>query len=93
VNGEPVPANITHEGATLQVRSGNVIINTDGKCSTKTVSVPPSGTDVASEASASYIKEGSRLAMQWENAGMTVGTIQGNTFTMDNEAIVFVYIK
>jgi hypothetical protein len=93
VNGEPVPANVTHGSATLQVRSGTFIINIGGKCSTKTVFVPPSGTEIAREVSATYTKEGLILTMQWENAGKTVGTIQGNTFTMDNEGMVFVYMK
>jgi hypothetical protein len=93
VNGNPVPANITHEGAALQVRSGTFTINADGTCSTKTVFIPPSGTEVAREVSATYTKDGSRLAMQWKDAGKTVGNIQGNIFTMDNEGMVFVYRK
>ena len=31
--------------------------------------------------------------MQWKGAGETVGTIQGNTVTMDNDGMVFVYSK
>jgi hypothetical protein len=93
VNANPVPAKITHEGAALQVRTGSFTINADGTCSTKTVFVPPSGTEVAREVSATYTKEGSKLTMQWKGAGKTVGTIQGNTFTMDNEGMVFVYRK
>jgi hypothetical protein len=93
VNGNPVPANITHQGVGLKVRSGVFTINGDGTCSTKTVFVPPSGTDIAREVSATYTKEGSKLNMQWKGAGTTVGTIQDNTFTMDNEGLVFVYKK
>jgi hypothetical protein len=93
INGNRVPANISHEGAALQVRSGTFTINADGTCSTKTIFVPPSGTEVARDVSATYIKNGSRLTMQWKGAGTTVGTIQGNTFTMDNEGMVFLYRK
>jgi hypothetical protein len=93
VNAKPVPANAPHQGATLQVRSGTFTINADGTCSTKTIFVPPSGTEVAREVSATYTQDGSRLTMQWKGAGKTVGTIQGNTFTMDNEGMVFVYRK
>ena len=93
VNGKPVPADITHEGAALQVRSGAFTIKSDGVCSTKTVFVPPSGTEVAKEVSATYTKDGARLTMQWQGAGRTVGTIEGDTFTMDNEGMVFVYRK
>jgi hypothetical protein len=31
--------------------------------------------------------------MQWKDAGKTVGSIDGNTFTMENEGMVFVYRK
>jgi hypothetical protein len=93
VNGAPVPANITHEGVALQVRSGTFTINADGTCGTKTVFVPPSGTEAAREVSATYTKDGSKLVMQWKGAGQTAGTIEGNTFTMDNEGMVFVYRK
>ncbi len=93
VNGNSVPANITHEGAALKVRSGTFTINADGTCSTKTVFVPPSGAEVAREVSATYTKDGSKLTVQWKGAGITVGTIRGNTFAMDNEGMVFVYKK
>ena len=93
INGSPMPANLTHEGATLQVRAGAFTINTDGTCRTKTIVVPPSGTEVAREVSATYTKNGSKLTMQWKGAGTTVGTIQSNTFTMDNEGMVFIYRK
>jgi hypothetical protein len=93
VNGNPVPANITHESAVLQVRSGTFTINADGTCSTRTVIIPPSGTESAREVSATYTKEGPKLIMQWAGAGQTIGTIQGGTFTMDNEGMLLVYKK
>jgi hypothetical protein len=93
VNGNPTPTNITHEAASLQVRLGVFTINADGTCSTRTVFVPPSGTEIAREVSATYTKDGSKLTMQWKGAGITVGTIQGNIFTMDNEGMQFVYKK
>ncbi len=93
VNGNLLPANIDHEGSALQVRSGTFILNSDSTCSTRTVFVPPSGTEIAREVSATYTKEGSKLTIQWQGAGTTVGTIQGNTFTMDNEGMLLVYKK
>ncbi|MBL9199700.1 MAG: lipocalin family protein [Opitutaceae bacterium] len=93
VNGEPVPANITHGGAGLQIRSGTFTIRADGTCSTKTVFVPQSGTDVAREVSATFAVDGSKLTMRWKGAGTTVGTIEGNTFTMHNEGMAFVYSR
>ena len=93
VNGNKVPASVSHDGTTLQVRSGSFTIKAEGTCGTKTVFVPPSGQEATREVSATYTKEGSKLTMQWRGAGMTTGTIEGNTFTMDNEGMVFVYKK
>ena len=31
--------------------------------------------------------------MKWQGAGLTTGTVEGNTFTMDNEGMLFVYKK
>jgi len=93
VNGNAVPASISHDGTALQVRSGSFTIKADGTCGTKTVFVPPSGQEATRDVSATYTKEGSKLTMQWQGAGMTTGTIEGNTFTMDNEGMVFVYRK
>ena len=91
VNGAKVPANVSHEGRALQVRSGTFTIKADGKCASKMTFVPPSGTELTVEVSATYTREGPRLDMQWEGAGGTSGTIAGDTFTMDNEGMVLVY--
>ena len=93
VNGNKVPASVSHEGATLQVRSGSFTIKADGTCGTKTVFVPPSGQEATREVNATYTREGSKLTMQWQGAGTTTGTIEGNSFTMDNEGMVLVYKK
>ena len=93
VNGLPLPASVSHGGATMQVRSGTFTINPGGTCSSKIILVPPMGTEVAREVSATYIKEGSTLTMQWKDAGKTVGTLNGKIFTMENEGMSFVYWK
>jgi len=91
VNGNRVPASVSHDGVVLQVRSGTFAINADGTCGTKTVFVPPSGSASTNEVSATYAKAGSKLTMQWQGAGTTTGTLEGNTFTMENEGMVLVY--
>jgi hypothetical protein len=93
VDGNKVPCTVQHEGHALAVQSGSFTIKADGTCSTKTVFVPPSGTEATREVSATYTKEGSRLTMQWQGAGTTTGTMEGSTFTMDNEGMLFVYRK
>ena len=54
VNGNAVPASISHDGTALQVRSGSFTIKADGTCGTKTVFVPPSRTEATREVSATY---------------------------------------
>ena len=93
VNVKSVPTSVSHDGTGLQVRSGSFTFSADGSCSTKTVFVPPSGQEATREVSATYTKEGPKLTMQWKGAGTTTGTIDGNTFTMDNEGMLFVYRK
>ena len=93
VNGSNLPATVSHDGATLQVRSGIFTINADGTCSSKVVFIPPSGSEATREVKAVYTREGLKLTMQWEGAGKTTGTVEGDTFTMDNEGMVFAYKK
>lgn len=68
VNGNQVPASVSHEGATLQVVSGTFTINADWTCNSKMIFLPPSGTESTREVSATYTKEGSTLTMQWDNS-------------------------
>jgi hypothetical protein len=93
VNGLKLPAKISHEGAVLEVRSGTFTITADGKCTSKMTFVPPSGREATVNTRATYTPQGPSLNMQWEGAGTTTGTVNGNTFTMENEGMVFVYSK
>jgi hypothetical protein len=49
----------------------------------------PSGAESRVEVSATYTREGSKLNMRWKGAGGTIGTIEGSTFTMNNEGMIF----
>jgi hypothetical protein len=85
---------VTHQGKPgLTVKSGAFIINADGTCSSKVVFVAPSGNDTTREVKAAYTRHGSKLTMKWERAGTTTGTVEGDTFTMNNEGNVFAYRK
>ena len=93
VDGNKVPCTLQHEGHTMTIKSGTFIINPDGTCSSKVVFSPPSGSDATREVKASYTRQGSKLTMKWERAGMTTGTVEGDTFTMNNEGMVFAFRK
>ncbi|HVO52758.1 MAG TPA: hypothetical protein VMV60_17315 [Thermoanaerobaculia bacterium] len=92
VDGNAVPATVRH-GATLTVKSGVFIINADGTCSSKLVFSPPSGGDITREVKATYTRQRPTLTMKWEGAGTATGTVEGDTFTMNNEGMVFTYRK
>jgi hypothetical protein len=93
VDGKQVPCALTHEGTTLTVKSGVFTISDDGTCSSKIIFSVPSNGDVNREVKASYTRQGAKLTMKWVGAGVTVGSVEGNTFTMDNEGMVFAYQK
>jgi hypothetical protein len=90
VDGNKVPCTLTHEGVTPTIKSGVFIINPDGTCSSK---MSLAGRNAAIEVKATYTREGPKLTMQWQGAGMTIGTVEGDTFTMNNEGMVFAYRK
>jgi hypothetical protein len=93
INDTPLPFTVTHEGPGVRVTSGTFTIRPDGTCATVTAFVLPSGQAQSREVSATYTRDGSRLTMQWQGAGVTNGTIEGDTFTMQNEGQLFLYRK
>lgn len=93
INGTPLPFTVTHEGPGIRVTSGTFTIRPDGTCATLTAFVMPSGQAQSREVSATYVRDGSRLTMQWQGAGVTNGTVDGETFTMDNEGQLFLFRK
>ena len=93
VDGKNVPCSLTHEGHSLTVKSGTFIINADGTCSCTTGFSTSAGHDVNREVRATYTRKGAKLTMKWKGAGVTTGTIEGDTFTMNNEGMLFSYRK
>jgi hypothetical protein len=93
VNSNKLPVAQEHEGAKLEIRSGSFTINADATCSSKMAFVPPSGREVTHEVKATYTHQGTKLTMRWQGAGMTEGTLEGDTFTMNNEGMILVYRK
>ncbi|NND59820.1 MAG: hypothetical protein HKN49_06080 [Gammaproteobacteria bacterium] len=91
VDGSAVPADVDHDGVTLHVRSGMMIISEDGTCFSRTRFVDPGGTEQVRENDARYRVEESRLIMNWEGAGVTTGVIDDTSLTMNNHGIMFEY--
>ena len=94
INGVSIPGSITNnQGVTLSVLEGSFVIRADGSCSSRTVFEAPSGERITRAVDATYTRDGDTLTMRWEGAGVTTGTIEGDTFTMDNVGMVLVYAK
>lgn len=93
INGKALPFTVTHEGPGIQVTSGSFTIRPDGTCTSVVAFLLPSGQPQSREVGATYTREGPRLTMQWQGAGVTFGSVEGDTFTMDNEGQVFLYRK
>ena len=91
VNGIAIPATVSHDDAKIKVHSGVFAIRDDGTCSSKTVFSPPSAGKTTRVAHATYTRKDSNLVMRWRGAGTTTGTVDGETFTMDNHGIIFSY--
>jgi len=91
INGTPLPFTVTHEGPGIQVTSGTFTIRPDDTCASVVAFLMPSGQAQSREVSATYTRDGSKLTMQWQGAGVTICTVEGDTFTMDNEGQLFLY--
>jgi hypothetical protein len=93
VNGKRVPCDLTHEGVVLTVKSGVFTITADGHCTSQSTFCVSTNRDVHREVKATYTRNGAELTMQWEGAGRTKGSVNGNIFTMTNEDMVLAYRK
>ncbi|MBW8015020.1 MAG: hypothetical protein FVQ82_02460 [Planctomycetes bacterium] len=90
VDGVKIPGTFSHGKRKVMLHSGSFIINADNTCVSKTVF---GSQKIARQVKATYTQDGSTLNMQWIGAGRTRGTIKGDTFTMNNEGMIFSYKK
>lgn len=99
VDGHPVPFAPMHEGGQApEVAGGSITVNSDGTFTgaikfTDPHIVAGGGAARRKEQPGTYTKEGNNLRLQWPGAGQTPVTIDGNTLTMNNEGMLFVYQK
>jgi hypothetical protein len=93
IDDQAVPCDLEHGGHPMTVQSGRFIIREDGTCSSRVTFCVTPGEDVVRDVNATYIQDGPTLTMSWKGAGVTTGTVDGNTFTMNNEGMIFAYAK
>lgn len=92
VDGKNVPCTINHDGRAMNVQTGTFMISTNGQI-TSVMNISAGDKKRSIETHATYTEKNSELTMKWQNAGTTKGRVAGNTFTMTNEGMVYVYQK
>jgi hypothetical protein len=93
INGNKIPYTPTHEGGAPEVRSGTITINVDGTFTSAMSYGPPEAKIPSRDFSGTYTRDASRFSLQWKGAGVNTAILEGCTFTMDNEGILFAYRK
>ena len=93
IDGKSVPCNLTHEDAAMVVKSGRLTFNADGACRSLSIFSIPPHPDIQREVNATCTQNGAELTLRWNGAGITQGQIHGDTFTMNNEGMIFSYQK
>ena len=93
IDGKSVPCNLTHEDAAMVVKSGSLTFNADGTCRSFSIFSLPPHPDIQREVNATCTQNGAELTLRWNGAGITQGQLHGDTFTMNNEGMIFCYRK
>lgn len=93
INGNKLPHTPPHEGGAPQVQSGAITLDGDGTFTSSMSYGLPAGKVASRDFSGTYTRDGSRFSLQWKGAGTTTATLEGHTFTMDNEGSLFTYLN
>ncbi len=93
INGNKLPFTPPHEGGAPEVQSGSIKLNADGSFTSSMSYGLPAGKVSSRDFSGTYTREGTNLKLQWKGAGVTSATLEGDTFTMNNEGTLFAYRK
>lgn len=91
INDQAVPGVVNHRFTQLRIYGGDFTIRSDGSCSTGLDFSPPAGGRELRVSHCEYQQEGSSLSMRWLGAGQTTGELFSSTFTMDNQAMEYVF--
>lgn len=91
VIGEKLPTTVSRGDEKLRVRRGHFIIKADGGCNNRVVFARLSGDDFTRSVNGSCTRNGSELNIQWYDAGQTEATIEGDSFKINDQGVMYVY--
>jgi hypothetical protein len=93
INGRKLPFNPLPRIATTEFSSGAITLQADGSF-VATISHRTSDGKVSKrDASGSYTKAGSSFRLEYKGRGTATATLEGNTFTVNDEDMKLVYRK
>jgi hypothetical protein len=93
INGNKLPYTPPHEGGAPEVQSSAMTLKADGTFTSTVTYGMPGGKSSSHDFSGTFTCEDTRLTLRWNGAGLTILKLEGNSFTMDNEGILFTYRK
>ena len=93
VDGNTIPAEVTHGSSAVRIESGQIEFDSQGTCISRTVFGPPKGENIHREVRADCDYDGQTVDLTWHGAGRTRGEFAGEEFTMNNEGMMFRYRK
>jgi hypothetical protein len=93
IDGNQLPFNPTGAGRGPQFRSGAITLQPNGNFKSALTYRMPDGQVATRDSSGSYTREGSSFKLQWNGAGVTTGTLEGSTFTIEDDGLRCVYRK
>jgi hypothetical protein len=93
IDGHELPYAPSHEGEQgPEIVASTFTINADGTFLMK-MNYKAGSRSSSRDFTGTYTFENSTFRFEWDNAGVTSATLEGNTFTMNNEGILFAYRK
>ncbi|HIK97839.1 MAG TPA: hypothetical protein EYG10_07030 [Gammaproteobacteria bacterium] len=93
INDHELPYSPPHAGGAPEVRAGEITLIEDGSFTSAMNYGLPDGKETGREFKGSYSRNGSDFHLKWEGAGTTTASLEGDTFTMNNEGVLFAYRK
>jgi len=94
IDGNPLPYTPPHEGGAPEILSSTLTLNEDGTFQMSMTYGTTPGNSISRDFTGTYtILDDGSLRFIWEGAGITPGTLDLNTVTINNEGIFFVYEK
>ena len=93
IDGHPLPYAPAHSGGAPEVLSSALTLAGDGTFHMSMSYRTTPGNSVSRDFSGTYTIDGATLSFVWKGAGVTPGTLEGNTVTIQNEGVQFTYRK